>query len=155
MQYALKTCVKNFRVKDFNDMTESIVCRGRYLLLCLARMAPFRGLFLKSIVNLNFSYVFSDYLFLRRVAYVMTKDGTGPDTYRIGFDGGIWQVRYEEGFHYTSSLFTFNVSHIQMCCYIFFFFSNCHLLWIHWIRGRRNQMIIMAMEMLKFMVKSQ
>ncbi|KAK3764736.1 hypothetical protein RRG08_042046 [Elysia crispata] len=38
----------------------------------------------------------SDYLFLRRVAYVMTKDGTGPDTYRIGFDGGIWQINQTE-----------------------------------------------------------
>ena len=30
--------------------------------------------------------------FLRLVAYVETKDGNEPNTYRSGYDGGIWQV---------------------------------------------------------------
>ncbi|RUS87547.1 hypothetical protein EGW08_004723, partial [Elysia chlorotica] len=38
----------------------------------------------------------SDYIFLRRVAYVLTKDGTDPSTYRAGFDGGIWQINQTE-----------------------------------------------------------
>lgn len=29
---------------------------------------------------------------LRRIAYVESTDGSDPDTYRAGFDGGIWQV---------------------------------------------------------------
>ncbi|XP_076455174.1 uncharacterized protein LOC143289864 [Babylonia areolata] len=33
-----------------------------------------------------------DNLLLRRLAYVESRDGTDPDTYRSGFDGGIWQV---------------------------------------------------------------
>ncbi|XP_046567540.1 serine-rich adhesin for platelets-like [Haliotis rubra] len=33
-----------------------------------------------------------DKLFLRRLAYVETHDGTDPKTYRPGYDGGIWQV---------------------------------------------------------------
>ena len=34
----------------------------------------------------------SDNSFLRRHAYVESKDGTDPDTYRHGYHGGIWQV---------------------------------------------------------------
>ncbi|KAK7487970.1 hypothetical protein BaRGS_00020715 [Batillaria attramentaria] len=34
----------------------------------------------------------SDRMFLRRLAYVETKDGTSPDTYKAGYDGGIWKV---------------------------------------------------------------
>ncbi|XP_067662560.1 uncharacterized protein [Haliotis asinina] len=33
-----------------------------------------------------------DKLFLRRLAYVETHDGTDPKTYRPGYDGGIWQI---------------------------------------------------------------
>ena len=29
---------------------------------------------------------------LRRIAYVETRDGTAPDTFRDGYDGGIWAV---------------------------------------------------------------
>ena len=29
---------------------------------------------------------------LRRIAYVESRDGTHPDTYRAGYHGGIWQV---------------------------------------------------------------
>ncbi|GFN90203.1 collagen alpha-1(xiv) chain [Plakobranchus ocellatus] len=46
-----------------------------------------------TLLQIRESCVFpSDSLFLRRAAYVMTKDGTDPNTYRAGFDGGIWQV---------------------------------------------------------------
>ena len=31
-------------------------------------------------------------MFLRRVAYVESKDGTESFTYRAGYDGGIWQI---------------------------------------------------------------
>ena len=34
----------------------------------------------------------SDKKFLRRIAYVESKDGTDQGTYRNGYDGGIWQV---------------------------------------------------------------
>ncbi|XP_022091887.1 uncharacterized protein LOC110979972 [Acanthaster planci] len=34
----------------------------------------------------------SDHGFLRRVAWVESKDGTDPNTYRAGYHGGIWQV---------------------------------------------------------------
>lgn len=34
----------------------------------------------------------SDKQFLRRVAYVESKDGTSPGTYQSGYHGGIWQV---------------------------------------------------------------
>ncbi|XP_067674107.1 uncharacterized protein [Haliotis asinina] len=33
-----------------------------------------------------------DRLFLRRLAYVETTDGTAPKTYRSRYDGGIWQI---------------------------------------------------------------
>ena len=33
-----------------------------------------------------------DNQFLRRIAYVESRDGTHPDTYRSGYHGGIWQV---------------------------------------------------------------
>ena len=35
-----------------------------------------------------------DNSFLRRLAYVESKDGTDSDTYRAGYHGGIWQVRF-------------------------------------------------------------
>ena len=35
----------------------------------------------------------NDRLFLRRLAYVESRDGTDPDTFRAGYFGGIWQVR--------------------------------------------------------------
>ena len=39
--------------------------------------------------------VFShDMLFLRRLAYVESRDGTDPATFRIGYYGGIWQVGF-------------------------------------------------------------
>ena len=34
----------------------------------------------------------NDNLFLRRIAYVESSDGTDPKTYRVGYYGGIWQV---------------------------------------------------------------
>ena len=33
-----------------------------------------------------------DHSLLRRIAYVESRDGTHPDTYRAGYHGGIWQV---------------------------------------------------------------
>ena len=33
-----------------------------------------------------------DKLLLRRLAYVESRDGTDPDTFRSGYYGGIWQV---------------------------------------------------------------
>jgi len=41
----------------------------------------------------------NDYLFLKRLAYVNSKYGASADTYRSGYDGGIWQVdssQYDE-----------------------------------------------------------
>ena len=35
-----------------------------------------------------------DQCFLRRIALVESKFGTDPNTYRAGYFGGIWQVRY-------------------------------------------------------------
>jgi len=35
-----------------------------------------------------------DKLFFRRLAYVESDDGTDNNTYRAGYDGGIWQVKY-------------------------------------------------------------
>ena len=37
--------------------------------------------------------------FLRRIAWVESKDGTDPNTYRNGYDGGIWQV-IKDDWHY-------------------------------------------------------
>ena len=34
----------------------------------------------------------TDHRFLRRIAYVESKDGTDRSTYRAGYHGGIWQV---------------------------------------------------------------
>ena len=33
-----------------------------------------------------------DKRFLRRLAYVESEDGLAPKTYRVGYNGGIWQV---------------------------------------------------------------
>jgi len=35
----------------------------------------------------------NDFLFLRRLAVVESKDGKDSDTYRPGYHGGIWQVQ--------------------------------------------------------------
>lgn len=34
----------------------------------------------------------NDRLYLRRLAYVESNDGTDTSTYRPGYDGGIWQA---------------------------------------------------------------
>ena len=34
----------------------------------------------------------NDYLFLKRLAYVSSQYGQNANTYRSGFDGGIWQI---------------------------------------------------------------
>jgi len=47
----------------------------------------------------------NDFLFLKRLAYVNSNYGTSADTYRSGYDGGIWQVdlsQYEETLSGTS-----------------------------------------------------
>ena len=36
---------------------------------------------------------------LRRIAFVETRDGTAEDTYREGFDGGVWAVSREAFLH--------------------------------------------------------
>ena len=45
-------------------------------------------------VSFNRCIFSEDRLFLRRLAYVVSRDGTGTATYRPGFNGGIWQVRW-------------------------------------------------------------
>ena len=48
---------------------------------------------LATISRIQNSSVFSDDNgFLRRVAFVESRDGTDPDTFREGYNGGIWQV---------------------------------------------------------------
>jgi len=49
----------------------------------------------------------NDYLFLKRLAFVKSYYGTEADTYRSGYDGGIWQVdllQYEETLLATSHI---------------------------------------------------
>ncbi|XP_062602682.1 uncharacterized protein LOC134264402 [Saccostrea cucullata] len=48
----------------------------------------------EAVVNLiKNSCIFpNDRMYLRRLAYVETQDGLNPNTYRIGYNGGIWQV---------------------------------------------------------------
>lgn len=48
----------------------------------------------EAVVNLiRESCLFADdKRYLRRLAYVESQDGTAPNTYRFGYDGGIWQV---------------------------------------------------------------
>ncbi|XP_069121954.1 collagen alpha-1(XII) chain-like [Argopecten irradians] len=48
----------------------------------------------EAVINLiHQSCIFpSDKLYLRRLAYVESKDGTANDTYRAGYYGGIWQI---------------------------------------------------------------
>ena len=49
------------------------------------------------------SAIFSDdRALLRRIAYVETRDGTDPRTYRTGYNGGVWQVD-EDRFQATRS----------------------------------------------------
>ncbi|XP_046559886.1 uncharacterized protein LOC124268909 [Haliotis rubra] len=43
-----------------------------------------------------------DRLFLRRLAYVETTDGEDPDTYRPGYDGGLWQIDEDKFLETTS-----------------------------------------------------
>lgn len=48
---------------------------------------------LATISRVNQSAVFSDdNRLLRRVAFVESQDGLDPDTFRAGYNGGIWQV---------------------------------------------------------------
>ena len=45
------------------------------------------------VARIQLSAIFSDdRMLLRRIAYVETRDGTDPRTYRTGYNGGIWQV---------------------------------------------------------------
>ena len=45
------------------------------------------------IARIRQAAIFSDdRALLRRIAYVETRDGTDPRTYRTGYNGGIWQV---------------------------------------------------------------
>lgn len=50
----------------------------------------------ESVVNLiGKSCIFNDdNLFVRRLAYVESHDGVDANTYRPGYDGGIWQVTW-------------------------------------------------------------
>lgn len=53
------------------------------------------------------SCIFSeDRLFLRRLAYVESRDGTDAKTYRAGYNGGIWQVNDIVFFLIPPSFFT-------------------------------------------------
>ena len=46
-----------------------------------------------AVVQIQQSGVFpNDHSLLRRIAYVESRDGTHPNTYRAGYHGGIWQV---------------------------------------------------------------
>jgi len=38
----------------------------------------------------------NDHRFLRRLARVASNDGLDPNTYRLGFDGGIWQISQQD-----------------------------------------------------------
>ncbi|OQV23167.1 hypothetical protein BV898_02901 [Hypsibius exemplaris] len=55
---------------------------------------------IESAVNrLNRARIFSDdHQFMRRVAWIMTKDGGDPKTFRQGYNGGIWQIDKDEFF---------------------------------------------------------
>ena len=47
----------------------------------------------ETIAKISGSNIFpDDHQFLRRIAWVESKDGTHPNTYREGYHGGIWQV---------------------------------------------------------------
>lgn len=46
----------------------------------------------RAVVNKIQDVFGSDTQFLRRIAFVESKDGTDSNTYRSGYDGGIWQV---------------------------------------------------------------
>ena len=48
---------------------------------------------LATITKIQDSAILSDdHGFFRRVAFVESRDGTDPDTFREGYNGGIWQV---------------------------------------------------------------
>ena len=46
----------------------------------------------RAVVNRIQGVFGSDTQFLRRIAFVESRDGTNSDTYRFGYHGGIWQV---------------------------------------------------------------
>ncbi len=46
----------------------------------------------RAVVNKIEAVFGNDYQFLRRIAFVESKDGTDRNTYRPGYHGGIWQV---------------------------------------------------------------
>ncbi len=54
-----------------------------------------------------------DKQFLRRIAFVESRDGTAPDTYRRGYDGGIWQVD-ERVFRHTQNTVEFMEKHQEI-----------------------------------------
>ncbi|XP_060084215.1 uncharacterized protein LOC132563474 [Ylistrum balloti] len=58
----------------------------------------------EAVINLiHESCIFpNDRLYLRRLAYVESQDGTANDTYRVGYNGGIWQID-EDQFKQTQS----------------------------------------------------
>ena len=58
------------------------------------------------VVNRIIAVFGNDNQFLRRVAYVESKDGTDSDTYRSNYHGGIWQVD-EIAFQSTQDVSTF------------------------------------------------
>lgn len=69
----------------------SLPCHGENLIVVPGSYGP---AVVEATVNvIRESCIFEDdKLFLRRLAYVESRDGTDPKTYRPGYDGGIWQV---------------------------------------------------------------
>lgn len=61
--------------------------------ILLQEMANGSAVVLLTIVRLQQTGIFADdNELLRRIAYVETRDGTASNTYRQGYDGGIWAV---------------------------------------------------------------
>ena len=52
--------------------------------------------------------------FLRRIAFVESRDGTDPNTYRPGYHGGIWQVDEQIFLHTQSTLTIFMDKHEEI-----------------------------------------
>lgn len=50
-----------------------------------------------------------DNFFLRRMAYATSNDGEDSDTYRVGFDGGIWQVCLVNCFQSVQNIMIFSI----------------------------------------------
>ena len=84
-------------------MDSLLKCFGIFLLLRLASsqgqdLTTQVGAYGSSVVTATLSRIQqsgifpSDNQLLRRIAYVETRDGTDPETYRDGYDGGIWAV---------------------------------------------------------------